>query len=107
MKDRMYIALVTILSIVSLFLWVLVVIFVSPEELGWISVFLFLASIGAFFFTGSLLLLYHIRIRLLKLTPAFRQVHISFRESALISALGTLTLLIAHFSFLSAINFFL
>ena len=107
MKERLFIALVALLSTASLIFWLLVLFFVSPQELGFLSVFLFFASLGAFFFTSSLLGLYYIRIRLLKLTPSFRHIGISFRESTVITLFGIAALVISHFSFLNPLNFFL
>lgn len=104
MNERVYVSLLTFLTVVTLSLWLLVVVFVSPDDLGWVGVFLFLANLGAFFFTSSLLLVYAIRVRLLRLAPAFRHVQISFREGGLIAVCAVFLLLISHYSFWNVVN---
>src|SRR3990167_10322690 len=93
MRERFLILFVGISCTISWFLWSVVLILISPEELGFLSVFFFFATLGVAFFTSFLLFFYYIRIKILKFDPFYRQFHIIFRESLLV-ALWILGLLI-------------
>lgn len=93
--------------LVSWFLWSLVFIFIAPQELGALGVILFLIVLDGAFFTSFLLFFYYIRIKLLNLTPVFRQFHIIFRESFLLSSFLIIVLILAHFKIASVLNILL
>ena len=93
MRERFLILIVGISCTISWFLWSVVLILISPEELGFLSVFFFFTTLGVAFFTSFLLFFYYIRIKILKFDPFYRQFHIIFRESLLV-ALWILGLLI-------------
>lgn len=96
--------MITAACLISWFLWSLVFIFIAPQELGVFGVILFLIALGAAFFTSFLLFFYYIRIKLLDLTPAFRQFHIIFRESFLLSSFLIIALVLTHFKIASLLN---
>ncbi len=93
--------------LVSWFLWSLVFIFIAPQELGAFGVILFLIALDGAFFTSFLLFFYYIRIKLLNLTPIFRQFHIIFRESFLLSSFLIIVFILAHFKIDSVLNILL
>ncbi|MFH1713379.1 MAG: hypothetical protein ABH896_04315 [Candidatus Jacksonbacteria bacterium] len=96
--------MITAACLISWFLWSLVFIFIAPQELGVFGVILFLIALGAAFFTSFLLFFYYIRIKLLDLSPAFRQFHIIFRESFLLSSFLIIALVLTHFKIASLLN---
>jgi molybdopterin-guanine dinucleotide biosynthesis protein A len=82
----------------------------APEDLGFISSGLFLATFGAALFTSFILLFYYIRIRVFGLTPVFREFHVIFRESLLLVVFVTSSLMLLHarvMTFFSFLLFFL
>lgn len=95
-EEEKYPALITVLCIISWFLWFVVLILISPKDLGVLSIVLFLASLAVALCTSFLLLLFYIRIRLLKRAPMFREFHIIFRESTLLTMASIVTLLLFH-----------
>jgi hypothetical protein len=104
MRKQGYVALIFTFCLISWLIWVLVIFFVGPEDLGILSVVLFLLIAGLVFFTSFLLFFYYLRIRLLKLSPGYRQFHIIFRESLLVSILLIIVMLLSRNGFLNLFN---
>ena len=107
MRERFLILFVGISCTISWFLWSVVLILISPEELGFLSVFFFFATLGAAFFTSSLLFFYYIRIKILKFDPFYRQFHIIFRESLLVALWVFGLLILSRQHLMSGKNFIL
>ena len=104
MRKQSYIALIFIFCLISWLIWGLVIVFVGPEDLGILSVILFLLIAGLVFFTSFLLFFYYLRIKFLKLSPIYRQFHIIFRESLLTSALLIIVMLLLRNGFFNLFN---
>lgn len=107
MLERGYLALIIIALLISWSLWIAVLLFVGPEDLGIIGAALFLISLGAAIFTSFLLILYYLRINFFKLGPVFRQFNIIFRESFLVSFMLIGSLLLAHYNWMNFFYFLL
>lgn len=92
----------------SILLWIGVVIFIGPDELGILSVILFLAAFGFAIFSSLLVCFYYIRIYRKPLaSPPFRLFHRMFRESALVSGVVITYLIFSHFGAGNIINLLL
>lgn len=99
-----YLSSIIISCVISWILWGVVLFFIAPEDLGFIGVILFVATLGAAFFTSSFVALYALRIRFLKLTPVFRQFHIIFRESVFLGIAPLILLILSHHQVLTFLN---
>lgn len=107
MEKSGYFYLITALSIISWLLWGIVLLFVAPDDLGLIGVGLFAVTMAAVFFTTFLLILFVIRIKLLKLEPLFRQFNVIFRESLLVTVWLIASLWLTRWRQLNALIFLL
>jgi hypothetical protein len=88
MSKRKYLVLLLLSCLISWILWGLVLVFIAPDELGFLGVVLFLLTLILVFFTLSLIFFYFIQIRLLKKqSPFFKQFHIIFREALIFTGL--------------------
>jgi hypothetical protein len=96
-----------ILCVISWFLWGVVFVLVSPEDIGLLGVMLFLTALGSAFFCSFFLLFYYIRISLLARTPIFREFHSIFRESILLAFFFIISLLLFHSGRTGRLNFIL
>ena len=107
MKHGWYVRLTGILCIISWFLWGVVFVLVTPEDIGSMSVVLFLATLGVALFSSFFLFFHYIRISLLARTPIFREFHSIFRESILLTLFLIISLLLLHIGRISELNFVL
>jgi len=99
--------LLAISCISAWFLWALVLIFVGPDDLGVVSVVLFLLSVGVALFTSFILVLYVVRVNLLGLKPVYKQFHIVFREGLLLTSVCIGSLIFLAMNLFSITNFIL
>ncbi|MBI4359480.1 MAG: hypothetical protein HY564_00095 [Candidatus Jacksonbacteria bacterium] len=107
-EKNLYPTLLIGASAASILLWIGVVIFIGPDELGILGVILFLAAFGFAIFSSLLVCFYYIHIyRKSSESPPFRLFHRMFRESALISVVVIVYLIFSHFGAGSVINLLL
>ncbi|HBH46489.1 MAG: hypothetical protein A2445_04030 [Candidatus Jacksonbacteria bacterium RIFOXYC2_FULL_44_29] len=107
MKDNWYVVLLWLSGAISWLLFGAVVIFIGPDELGIWSRFLFLVTSTLANFTFWLIILYYLRVKLLRFQPVFRQFHIIFRESILLAGLFAASLWLSHYGRMSFFYFLL
>lgn len=107
MKHEWYVRLTEILCAISWFLWGVVFVLVTPEDIGSMGAVLFLATLGVALFCSFFLFFYYIRISLLARTPIFREFHSIFRESILLTLFFIISLLLSHSARISGLNFIL
>lgn len=106
MSERnLYPILLICASATSVLLWIGVVTFIGPDELGILGVILFLAAFGFAIFSSLLVFFYYIYIyRKSRASPPFRLFHRMFRESALLSGIVITYLILAHLGAGSIVN---
>lgn len=92
-------------SAVSVVLWIGVVIYIGPDELGALGIVLFLAAFGFAIFSSLLVCFYYIHMRRAQ-TP-FRVFHRMFRESGLITGVVIIYLFLSHFGAGTFTNLFI
>ena len=99
-----YLGIIIGCGAVSSTAWLLVLFFISTDDFYGAGVILFLGSLVLALFSWLLLLFYHLRIKVLKLSPPFRQFHSVFRESAIVALAILTSLIFSHIGYASAIN---
>ncbi|HCA67095.1 MAG: hypothetical protein A2249_01420 [Candidatus Jacksonbacteria bacterium RIFOXYA2_FULL_44_7] len=97
-ENNIYPILLISASAASILLWVGVVIFIGPDELGVLGVALFLSAFGFAIFSSLLACFYYIHIHANRASsPPFRIFHRMFRESGLLTGVVIIYLILAHF----------
>jgi len=100
-------AIIGTAAVLSWVLWLLILFFIAPNEIGIVSIILFLITLWLACSFTFILLFFFLRLRLLKLGPAFKQFHIILRESFFLSTWLIIILLMKKFGILTLFNFLL